>query len=99
MPWTLYQVVAAKKGELDAVLKDDQLSRQSQLVRDAASAGGPSGELYVLLEGAAEAISRAETLLKDVGTKLAPSESEKLYRRFKDEEENASAGMGLFFTD
>jgi hypothetical protein len=99
MAWTLLVVPATKRTELDAALKDDQLSRQSQKVRDAASAGGPAGELYVLIEGSAEAVARADSLLVPLGRKPAPAEAEPLFRRFKDEEENASAGMGLFFTE
>jgi hypothetical protein len=99
MPWVLFSVPATKRSELDTVLKDDQVSRQSQKVRDAASAGGPAGELYVLLEGAESAMRHAEGLLAPVGKKLPAAEAEAIYRRFKDEEENASTGMGLFFTE
>ncbi|MCI4337202.1 MAG: hypothetical protein L3K17_08460 [Thermoplasmata archaeon] len=99
MAWTLFSVPSPKKGELDEVLRDDRLSRQSQKVRDAPSAGGPAGTLYVLIEGGAEAITHADTLLSSVGTKLPAAEAETLYRRLKEEEENASTGMGLFFTD
>lgn len=99
MAWTLFSVPTAKRSELDAVLRDDQISRQSQKVRDAPSAGGPAGELFVLVEGGADAIARADSLLAAVGKKLPTAEAEPLYRRFKDEEENASSGMGLFFTE
>ncbi len=99
MAWTLTAVPSAKKTELEAVLRDDQVSRQSQKLRDAASLGGPAGELYVLLEGSPEALERADGLLTGIGTKLPPAEAEKVYRRLKDEEENASSGMGLFFTE
>ncbi|MCI4330527.1 MAG: hypothetical protein L3K19_01605 [Thermoplasmata archaeon] len=99
MSWTLFEVPTEKRTELETILKDDVLSRQSQKVRDAATAGGPAGKLYVLLEGSAEAISRGESLLNPVGEKLPAAEGEKLYRRFKDEEDAASAGMGLFFTE
>jgi hypothetical protein len=97
MPWTLYVVPTTKKTDLDTVLRDDQLSRQSQKVRDAASAGGKSGELYVLIEGSSEAIAHAEKLLGPLGAK--PPDAEALYRKFKEEEDSASAGMGLFFTE
>jgi hypothetical protein len=99
MSWTLFAVPTSKKGQLDDVLKDDQISRQSQKVRDAASIGGKSGELYVLVEGLPDAIRRAEELLMPVGTKLPAPEAEALYHKFKAEEEAASAGMGLFFTE
>jgi hypothetical protein len=99
MVWTLFTVPSSKRTELEAVLHDDQLSRQSQKVRDAGPLGGPADALYVLLEGSAEAIRRGEELLGPVGTRLPAGEAELLYRKLKEEEEAASAGMGLFFTE
>jgi hypothetical protein len=99
MAWTLFSVPGTKRTELDAVLKDDRVSRQSQTVREAAAMGGPSGSTYVLIEGAEDAVTRAQELLTPIGTRLPGPDAEKLYRQFKDEEESASAGMGLFFTE
>jgi hypothetical protein len=99
MAWTLFSVPGTKRAELDAALKDDRVSRQSQTVRDAATMGGPSGASYVLIEGAADAVSRAEELLTPIGTRLPAPDAEKVYRQFKETEESASAGMGLFFTE
>ena len=99
MAWTLFTVPSAKKAELDAALADDQVSRQSQKIRDAASLGGPSGQLYVLVEGAEGAVHQAGELLGKVGEKVPPADAEALYRRFKDEDEAAASGMGLFFTE
>ncbi len=99
MAWTLYAVPAAKRAELESVLHDDQLSRQSQKVREAKPLGGPADSLYVLLEGSGEAMHRADELLAPVGTRLPVADGEALYRKLKDEEEAASAGMGLFFTE
>ena len=99
MAWTLYRVPVGRRSEIEAVLKDDLLARQSQKLRDAASIGGPAGELYVLLEGSEAAVQRAQEMLGPIGVRLAGTEAQELYRRFKDEEESASAGMGLFFTD
>jgi hypothetical protein len=99
MAWTLFTILAAKKPELDAALTDDQVSRQSQKIRDAASLGGPSGTLYVLIEGAEDAVRHAEELLAKVGEKMPAAEGAALYQRLKDEDEAAAAGMGLFFTE
>lgn len=99
MAWTLFSVPSAKRTELDQLLHDDQLSRQSQKVREASAMGGPADTLYVLLEGAPDAMTRADTLLGGVGQKLPPGDAETLHRKFKDEEEAASQGMGLFFTE
>lgn len=99
MAWIIFSVPSAKRTELDAVLKDDLISRQSQKVREAAALGGPSDAVYVLIEGAADAVHRAGELLGPVGTRLPMADADGLYRQFKDEEDAASAGMGLFFTE
>ncbi len=99
MSWTIYRVPSSRRAEAEAALRDDVVSRQSQKVRDASALGGPSDSIYVLVEGAPDAVRRAEELLGPLGARLAPPESEALLARFKDEEEAASAGMGLFFTD
>ncbi|MCI4364302.1 MAG: hypothetical protein L3K13_08445 [Thermoplasmata archaeon] len=99
MAWTLYSVPSAQREGLDAALRDDLVARQSHKLREASAVGGPSGTLYVLVEGAPAAVARAEELLTPLGSKPPAAEAEALYRRFKDEEESASAGMGLFFTE
>jgi len=99
MTWTIFSVPSDRRTELEAALKDDVVSRQSHKVRDGASLGAPAGTTVVLVEGSAPAIQRAEELLGPVGSRLSGADAERLYRRLKDEEEAASAGMGLFFTE
>lgn len=99
MAWTLWRVAAARKTDLDRVLADDLVSRQSHKIRDAATAGGPAGELYVLIDGSEPAVHRAEELLGPVGTRLPPDEAGPLRAKFLDEDDAAAAGMGLFFTE
>ncbi|HZY70343.1 MAG TPA: hypothetical protein VFF67_05115 [Thermoplasmata archaeon] len=99
MAWTLYEVASEKRAELDAALKDDVVSRQSQKLREAAAVGGPVGRVYVLIEGSPEGVARADAVLGPVGTKLPTADGERLFRQFKEEDDTASAGMGLFFTE
>lgn len=99
MAYTICSVPSAKRVELDEVLKEDRIARQSQKVRDAQVLGGPAGELYVLIEGAADVVSMAEKRLAMIGRALPPAEREKLKAQFEAEDEAASAGMGLFFTE
>ncbi|MGI0130021.1 MAG: hypothetical protein ACREEC_07735, partial [Thermoplasmata archaeon] len=88
-----------KRAEIDRILKEDRIARQSHKVRDAAAAGGKAGETYVLVEGSGEAVQLAEEMLAAVGVRPSPAEAERLYRLFEAEDESASAGMGLFFTE
>ncbi len=99
MPWALYSVPTSKKAELDAALQDDVVSRQSQKVRAASALGGPVDRTLVLVEGSPDGVRRAETLLAPLGEKPSAEEATRLYAQFKDEEDAASAGMGLFFGD
>ena len=99
MAWTIFSIPSERRGELDPALKDDLVSRQSQKVRDAGAMGGPAGETYVLVEGTSDGVKKAEELLGRIGTKLSQTDADSLFRRFKEEEDAASAGMGLFFTE
>ena len=99
MAWTVFRVPTAQRSPLEEALRDDVVARQSHKVRDAAVYGGPSGELYVQVEGSAGAISRAESLLGPIGTKLTGADADRLRARFLEEDETAAAGMGLLFTE
>ncbi len=99
MTWTIFLVPGEKKSQLDEVLRDELIARQSQKVRDAATYRGPLGQLYVQVEGSDEAVRRAETLLSELGTKLPSTDAERLRAQFHEEDDAASAGMGLFFTE
>jgi hypothetical protein len=99
MGWAIFAVGSDRRPELDAALKDDLVSRQSQKLRDGPSVGAAAGTTIVLLEGSDGAIRRLGELLGAAGSRLAGVDAERLYRRLKDEEDAASAGMGLFFTE
>jgi hypothetical protein len=99
MAWTIFEVPSSRRTELDAALNDDVVSRQSQKIRDAATAGGPSGQLYVVVSGSDAGVARANELLGPLGKKLPPAEADALHKKFQDEDDSASAGMGLFFTE
>ena len=99
MAYTICSVPSAKRADRAEGLKEDRIARQSQKVRDAQVLGGPAGELYVLIEGAADVVSMAEKRLAMIGRALPPAEREQLKAQFEAEDEAASAGMGLFFTE
>jgi hypothetical protein len=99
MAWTIFEVPSARRTELDAALNDDLVSRQSQKIRDAATAGGPAGQLFVVVSGSDAGVARANELIAPLGRKLPPADADALHQRFQDEDDSASAGMGLFFTE
>lgn len=95
----LFVVPGSKRSELDTILKEDRIARQSQKIRDASTLGGKSGELFVLVEGSDDVVRTAAEMLAKIGEKLPPAEHEQVLRRMQEEDESASAGMGLFFTE
>lgn len=99
MPWTIYRVTASRKADLDLALADDIVARQSRKIRDAATLGGPAGELYVMIEGSSEGVARAESVLAPVGTKLGGADADAVHQKLVDEDQASAAGMGLLFTD
>ena len=99
MAWIIFEVPNDRRAKLDEVLRDDVIARQSHKLRDAATVGGRSGHLIVQIDGSTEAVAKAESLLKDVGAKLPPKDAEAVRARLQEEDEAASSGMGLFFTE
>lgn len=99
MAWVIFEVPNDRRAKLDEVLRDEVIARQSHKLRDAATLGGRSGHVYIQIDGSPEAVSKAETMLHDIGSKLPSKDAEALRARLQEEDEAASAGMGLFFTE
>lgn len=97
MAYTLALLPAGRRPELDAILRDDAISRQSHKLRDAATLGGPEGQLYVLIEGDPTVVREAEARLAALGPSVPASEKDRVYRALREEDEAASAGMGFVF--
>ena len=49
------------------------------------------------MEGSEAGIARAVELLKDVARPLEAAEAERVYGRFRAQDEDAASGMGLLF--
>ncbi|MEM0128717.1 MAG: hypothetical protein QXG65_00915 [Thermoplasmata archaeon] len=99
MAHTIALVPNERRAALDEILRDDRIARQSLKVRDAASLGGPAGATYVQVEGAADVVQQAASRLATIGTVLPEADRERVHAQFVAEDEAASAGMGLFFTE
>ncbi len=95
--YRVFRVPAAHASLADVVWKDDLVSRQSITSRDAKSLGLPGDDRYVLVEGSDAGIASATELLKDLAHALAGAEAERVYRRFRAQDEEAASGMGLIF--
>ncbi len=92
----MYAVFKFSKGakEIDALYRDDVVSRQSIIKRDGASLGMDTG-VYVVVEGTEDAIKRAREIAGDFA--IEGSEAERVFEKIKEEENSASLGMGALF--
>lgn len=95
--YRVFRLGPAHASKVDLLLKDDLVSRQSVIARDAKSLGFAGEDRYVLIEGTDAALARAVDLLKDAGKPLAGPEAEDVHRRVRAQEDDAASGMGLIF--
>ena len=85
---------AERKSDLEEVLRDDVISRQSITEKEAWEGSG----IYLIIEGSDEALKRAGDLLAAKGVKeIEKKEAEEVFKRIKREEEDAALGMGAIF--
>ena len=97
MPYEIFDVKKENEPKIAEILKDDIVSRQSILMRDAKVFDLKDLGKLVLIEGDEKALKKAEELFTDVGKKLEGKEKEDVYKKFKDEESEVLGGMGLVF--
>ena len=99
MPYAIFKIDNPR--DIDNVVRDDMISRQSITTRDAKSLGLKGNHFYVKIEGTSEAIQKAEEIVKetDIGGRLPDKDAKKIDAKLKEEEETASEGMGMIFGD
>ncbi len=95
--YRIFRVPASQSAQIDTLLKDELVSRQSLVVRNARTLGVEGEGTLILVEGSEAGVAQAEALLKDAGKPLTSAEADTAYRRFKAQDEEAASGMGLIF--
>ncbi len=91
-------VVFKFKGEdakMREIYQDDLIGRQTIIKRDARSLGLDENEIYMFVEGSSDAIEKAKEIAGEFI--IEGEEAEKIYKRIKESEEEASLGMGAIF--
>jgi len=89
-----YAVVEIEKKDVDKILKDDFLSRQSVTIKDGMDSENEKSFSYVLIEGK-EGIREK---LKALGIKiLEENKAAEIKEKIKKEEEEAAGGLGFIF--
>ena len=99
MSYVIFSVEKSQVGKVNQILRDDLVSRQSIVLRDASALNIEKDVRYVLIEGTDEAIKKAEELFTDVGKKENDEEAKNIYSKIKSEESDVAEGVGLIFGD
>lgn len=99
MPYVIFDVKKDNEPKIKEPLKDDLVSRQSILIKEAKVLDIKDHEILVLIEGDKKALEKAEELFLDIGKKLDDKARDEVYKKIKDEEGEVLGGVGLIFKD
>ena len=93
----VFSVPPAMRSKKDEVLRDDIVSRQSIVEREADALGFRGLGTLVLVEGEEKAVARAAQLFKGIGEDLPAEKASAIRKKIKDQEDDVAAGVGLIF--
>ena len=98
MAYVIFEVPSEQQGKINTLIKDDLISRQSILTRDARALNVDKDVSYVKIEGSEDALKRAEDIAKDLEfKKLSEKEAAEVNDKIREQEDSAADGMGLIF--
>jgi hypothetical protein len=99
MTYAIFCVEKTQASKINKILRDDLISRQSILVRDATALNIEKDVRYVLIEGNEDALKKAEELFLETGKKIADEDAKSIYDKIKAEESDVAEGVGFIFGD
>jgi len=98
MGYVIFEVPSDQQGKINTLIKDDLVSRQSIVTRDAKSLGIDKDVSYVKIDGSEDALKKAEEIAEELGfKKLDEKEASEIEGKIREEEESAASGMGMIF--
>jgi len=98
MSYVIFEVKTDDVGNINKVINDDLVSRQSILTRDASALGLDKDVSYLKIEGSEDGLKKAAELAEEFGfTKLSEKDAEEINQKILAEEEEAADGMGMIF--
>jgi len=98
VPYVIFEVKSEDIGKINDVVKDDLVSRQSILTRDASSLDIKEDVSYLKIEGSQAGLKRAEELAKEKKfKKLDSKKADEINKKIQEQEDSAASGMGMIF--
>lgn len=92
----VYEFPSSKRSDVEALLDEDPLSRQSVTVKDSDSLGLDRDTVLVFLQGDEDVLEEAEAEFRELGGE-EPAEAEELQEKLDEEEQAAAGGVGFIF--
>lgn len=98
MTYVIFEVKKENSGKINTIIKDDLVSRQSIITRDASSLEIKGEATYLKIEGSEEAIKKAGKLAKELGfKKLDEKQAKEVNEKIEAQDDSAASGMGMIF--
>ena len=98
MTYIIFEVKSENLGDINKLIKDDLVSRQSILTRDSSSLDLKGDLSYVKIEGSDNGLKRAEEIAKELGMKkLDEKKANDINKKIEEQEDSAASGMGMIF--
>jgi len=96
--YVIFEIKTEEVSKINQMLKDDLVSRQSILNRDASSLNIKKDVSYIKIEGSEEGLKKAKEIAKELKfKKLNNKESKEINIKIKEQEDSAADGMGMIF--
>ncbi|MCL5804085.1 MAG: hypothetical protein M1306_02145 [Candidatus Thermoplasmatota archaeon] len=92
-----YFVPSESRSLVDIIKEDDVIGRQTIIVKDAQNFSFKEAGVILILEGTKEPLEKAESILGSKALRIDTKKSDEIYRKIKEEEEQADKGMGFLF--
>ena len=98
LAYIIFEVKSEDIGNINKLIKDDLVSRQSVLTRDSSSLSLKGDCSYVKVEGSDDGLKRAKELAKEFGMKkLDAKKAKEINDKIEEQEDSAASGMGMIF--
>ena len=99
MTWIIFEAETKNRGKAEEILRDDLISRQSVLMRDAESLNYPEEVLFIKIEGSEGAVKKARELFEtgEIGKAVNRKKAQSINEKIQAQESSAVQGMGFIF--
>ncbi|MBU0497938.1 MAG: hypothetical protein KKC68_06870 [Candidatus Thermoplasmatota archaeon] len=98
MTYVIFEVKSEDLGKINTIVKDDLVSRQSILTRDASSLDMKGDVSFLKIEGSDAGLKQAKAIAKELGFKvLNKKKAADINKRIAEQEDSAASGMGMIF--